>query len=361
MTAVSARVRAAAALDGVEQVVAEPLRFKAKLAIGEEAYTSLRVVNRVRELWDVLGAAGTGMAVAKSSLVATTFFAPSGLLGALGIGTAATPIGWVAFAALASGGACYGLYRYLNNTKGSRVIEIPRFLNTPLDALGLALFDLIAPLALRLAQLDGQIDPEERAFLATHLVEDWGLDRHFVDQALQVIEPGLHELTVEAMAKELAGFLHANPDCKQQVIAADLSGFLREMLVSAGALTPAEEQALATVSKLLRTVPKGNVANWWAEAKAAISPVGSLLAEGTSRTADRIQSAMPSAHDVRTTAAMACNSIQHGLKSAASATQTLLPTKEKLKSSAHSALSNIGVGVSRVRKKKKVFPEQDGV
>jgi uncharacterized tellurite resistance protein B-like protein len=351
MTAVSARVSAAAALEGVEQVVAEPLRFKAKLAIGEEAYTSLRVVNRAREMWDVLGAAGTGVAVAKSSLVATSFFAPSGLLGALGIGTAATPIGWVAFAALASGGACYGLYRYLGNSKGSRVIEIPRFLNTPMDALGLALFDLIAPLALRLAQVDGQIDPEERAFLTTHLVEDWGLDRHFVDQALKVIEPGLHELTVDAMAQELAGFLHANPDCKHQVIAADLSGFLREMLASAGALTPAEKQALVRVSELMHAIPKGDVANWWAEAKAIITPVGSRLAEGPSRTADLIQSVMPSAQDVRTAAATASSSIQHGLKSAAGAAQTALPTKEQLKSSAHSALSTTGAGVSWLRKK----------
>jgi uncharacterized tellurite resistance protein B-like protein len=351
MTAISARVSAASVLDGVEQVVAEPLRFKAKLAIGEEAYKSLRVVNRVRELWDVLGAAGTGAAVAKSSLVATSFFAPSGLLGALGIGTAATPIGWVAFAALASGGACYGLYRYLGNSKGSRVIEIPRFLNTPLDALGLALFDLIAPLALRLAQVDGQIDTEERAFLTAHLVDDWGLDRHFVDQALLVIEPGLHEISVDAMAKELAGFLHANPDCKHQVIAADLSGFLWEMLASAGALTPEEEQALAEVSELLHAVPKGNFANWWADAKATITPVGSRLAEGASKTADRIQSAVPSAQDVRTAAATAGSTIQHGLKTAAGAAQAALPSQEQLKSSAKSVLSTTGAGVSWLRKK----------
>lgn len=351
MTAVSARVSAAAALEDVEQVVAEPLRFKAKLAIGEEAYTSLRVVNRVRELWDVLGAAGTGAAVAKSSLVASTFFAPSGLLGALGIGTATTPIGWVAFAALASGGACYGLYRYLGNSKGSRVIEIPRYLNTPLDALGLALFDLIAPLALRLARVDGQIDPEERTFLTQHLVEDWGLDRYFVDQALQVIGPGLHEFTVEEMAKELAGFLHTNPDCKHQVIAADLSGFLREMLASAGELTLAEEQALAEVSELLHAVPNGKVANWWAEAKATITPVGSRLVEGASRTADRIQSAVPSAQDVRAAATTASTTIQHGLKTAAGAAQAALPSKEQLKSSANTVLSTTGTGASWLREK----------
>ncbi|ARV17620.1 hypothetical protein AEP_00660 [Curvibacter sp. AEP1-3] len=351
MTTASSRVSAAVVLEGVERVVAEPLRFKAKLAIGEEAYTSLRLVNRMRELWDVLGAAGTGAAVAKSSLVATSFFAPSGLLGAIGIGTAATPIGWVAFAALASGGACYGLYRFLGNSKGSRVIEIPRFLNTPLDALGLALFDLIAPLALGLAKVDGQIDPEERELITLHLVEDWGLDAHFVKQALQVIEPGLNELNVEAMAQELAEFLHANPDCKHQVIATELSDFLREMLTSASALTPAEEQTLAKVSQLLHTVPNGNLANWWAEAKATIAPVGSHLAESASKTVDRIQTAIPSAQDVRTAAATAGSSIQHGLKSAAGAAQAALPSKEELKNTAQSVATTTGAAASWLREK----------
>lgn len=153
------------------------------------------------------------------------------------------------------------------------------------------------------------------------------------------------------MAKELAGFLHANPDCKHQVIAADLSGFLRDMLASAGALTPAEEQALAKVSELLHAVPNGNVANWWAEAKATITPVGMRLAEGATRTANRIQSAMPSSQDVRTAAATASNSLQHGLKSAAGAAQAALPAKERVKSSAHSVLSTTGAGVSWLRKK----------
>lgn len=351
MTAGTARARAATALAGVEQVVAEPLRFKAKLAIGEEAYTSLRVINHVRELWDVLGAAGTGAAVAKSTVVATSFFAPSGLLGALGIGAAVTPIGWVAFAALASGGACYGLYRVLGNSKGSRVIEIPRFLNTPLDALGLALFDLIAPLALRLAQVDGQIDPEELASLTRHLVDDWGFDPQFVSQALQVIEPNLHEFSVEEMATELADFLHANPDCKHQVIATEFSGFLREMLASAGPLSPAEEAALTAVSDLLHSVPRRKVAMLWAEAKGNITPVGSRLAEGASRAADRIQSALPSAQDVRASAARASQSVQNGLKIAAGVAQAKLPSKEQLKSTADSVVSTTRSRVSWLRRK----------
>lgn len=351
MNTLSTRVSAAAALDNAEQVVAEPLRFKAKLAIGEEAYTSLRVVNRLRELWDVLGAAGTGAAVAKSSLVASSFFAPSGLLGALGIGTAATPIGWVAFAALASGGACYGLYRFLGSSKGSRVVEIPKFLNTPLDALGLALFDLIVPLALRMAKVDGEIEVEERAFLARHLIDDWGLDGQFVLPAMMVVEPGLHECSVEDMARELAGFLHTNPDCKHQVIAEELSAFLREMLESAGPLTPEEEQTLVRVSELLLTLPKGSLAKAWESARSAIVPKGAHIAKSVTKVADRVQSHLPSSTELLSAAKAANEAVQQGLKRATATTQAAIPSTDQLRGSIRSVVSASSSGLERLKQK----------
>ncbi|TXD99601.1 hypothetical protein FUT87_02290, partial [Mitsuaria sp. TWR114] len=215
-------------LKGVDEVVADPLRFKAKLAIGEAAYASLRMINRGREVWDVLGAAGAGAAVAKTGMVASL------------LGASATPIGWVAFAALASGGACYGMYRLLSSTKGDRVIEIPKYLNTPLDTLGLALFDLIAPLSLRLAAVDGAIEAAERQYLVDHLIDDWGLNRAFVEQSVAAVEARLGGSDLAAMAAEGAEFLHLNPDCNHAAIAKDLGVFMRGMLEAGGPLTPAE-------------------------------------------------------------------------------------------------------------------------
>lgn len=286
-------------LDDVEQVVAEPLRFKARLAIGENAYTSLRAVNKMRELWDVLGAAGTGAAVAKSSLVASTFFAPSGLLGMLGIGTAATPIGWVAFAAIASGGACYGLYRLLGQSKGSRVIEIPRYLNTPLDALGLALFDLLAPMAIRLAAVDGGVSAAERERLIQHLVDDWGLNPDFVTQALELVEPDAVIGSLETMAQEAATFLHANPDCNHAEIAKEYVEFLRELLETDGAITPEEQSALDLLAESLKTAPPSALTQHWFKARAQVSQfsgqVKGVITEAAQKTWDKLPTpAVPS-------------------------------------------------------------------
>lgn len=265
------------------RVVADELRFKAKLAIGEQADASLRAVNRAREIWDVLGAAGTGAAVAKSSLVASTFFAPGGLLGAVGLGTAATPIGWVAFAALASGGACYGLYRLLGNRRGERVIEIPRYLNTPLDQLGLAIFDLIAPLAIRMAAVDGQIERAELDHLQQHLVREWGLDQAFVNQAIVRIIGEASAGDLARMARERSVFLHANPDCNHAAIATDVVQSLRQMLEAAGPVTPQEAAALDEVATLLTQAPPGELAKAWTLARHRAQAAGSSLQQGVGK------------------------------------------------------------------------------
>jgi len=326
------------ALAGVTQVVAEPLRFKAKLAIGENAYASLRMINRTREVWDVLGAAGAGAALVKS--------------GVLGIGAATTPIGWVALAALASGGACYGLYRWLGDTKGERVIEIPRFLNTPLDTLGLALFDLIAPLALRLAAVDGAIEPAERQALVQHLVDDWGLDDGFVTQAIARIEPGVIQGSVEEMAAELSAFLHANPDCNHRAIATDLGEFLRRLLAAGGPLTEAEEAALDVSLALLLEEPDGPLTKAWVAARSgagkAVEQVGTSAKDAADWTRERLPSPEELQAAAGTVASKAWDSARSGAvqlgstaKDAADWTRERLPTPEQLQAATSTAASQV--------------------
>ncbi|MBO9689872.1 MAG: hypothetical protein J7598_24990 [Mitsuaria chitosanitabida] len=332
-------------LTGVDQVVADPLRFKAKLAIGEAAYASLRMINRGREVWDVLGAAGAGAAVAKTGMVASL------------IGASATPLGVVALAALASGGACYGMYRLLSSTKGDRVIEIPKYLNTPLDTLGLALFDLIAPLALRLAAVDGTVEAAERQYLVEHLIGDWGLSRPFVEQSVAVVEARLMGSELEALAIEGAEFLHMNPDCNHATIAKELGVFLRGMLEAGGPLTAQETEALDTVVRLLSTAPAGELSKRWNQAMSAAGGAAGQVRTVLVGAADWTQGRLPSADQVRTTttaaAAQAWDTAQSAAqvaadaaaqaadaaKKAASWTQDRLPSGEQVLSTTTDAAS----------------------
>ena len=94
---------------GIDAPLSHPDCFKKALHIGEDAYTSLRIKRLSLKVLGPLGAAGTGAAVAKSSLVATTFFPAGGILGLIGLGTAATPVGW-AIATAALSGTAWGGY-----------------------------------------------------------------------------------------------------------------------------------------------------------------------------------------------------------------------------------------------------------
>lgn len=99
--------------DDVRRVIANEEKFKLKLGIGRDAFVSLKAAGVVGKLWDVGGAAGTGVTVASSGAVASTFF--GSFWTGIGLATAATPIGWVIGAAVVSGGAYYGVSRCLTS------------------------------------------------------------------------------------------------------------------------------------------------------------------------------------------------------------------------------------------------------
>lgn len=249
-----------ALFDGVVRVIADPIRFKVRLGIGDDAYASMRYGRIAQQLWDVGGVAATGAGIAGSTTVATTFFASTGFWASIGFGAAAvTPIGWVAAAAMASGGAYYGVARLFKGYAKGRVDVIPKFINTPLDVLGSRLFDMMALLAVKVAWVDGVYAPEERDVIMSHFREEWGFDPSYVEAALTTVEQGHADTTLADIATTLATFKRGNPDCNVSHMAAELVAFLTEIAESDGVWDEREEMAIERVRTILKSGGKVGV------------------------------------------------------------------------------------------------------
>lgn len=244
----------------IDRVVADPVRFKLRLGIGEEAYASLRLKNNILKVWDIGSWGGTGAAVASSKVVASTFFAPTGFMALLGLGTAATPVGWVVAAAVTSAGAYYGVTRLFGRYAGSRVDTIPKFINTPIDVLGAALLDLMGGLAIRVAAIDGDIDEREIETIVDHFVADWGIDRDYVEQALSVFRANIAKATIKELAGELARFQIANPDCNATAMSGTLTAFLRDIAMADGRLDEREDLAIDAIVAVMAQSQAGTIA-----------------------------------------------------------------------------------------------------
>jgi hypothetical protein len=223
-------------LSNVEQVVDDTNKFKLKLGIGEDAFTSLKLAKTLQSLWDLKGAAGAGAVAAASPAVATTIFASTaGPLSFLGIGAAAaTPVGWIMGAALLSGGAYYGAMQMLGKFNSSRVDTIPKFINTPIDLLGATIFDMMAGLSLKVLSLSHPIEDIERNAITDYFVEEWGLSVEYAQAALPIIETSIQDKRLKDMAESLADFQLENPDCNPNQMKKDIKSFLEEIALADG-------------------------------------------------------------------------------------------------------------------------------
>ncbi|MBC7737359.1 MAG: TerB family tellurite resistance protein [Candidatus Saccharibacteria bacterium] len=268
--------------DGVKTVIGDHLRFKRKLAIGEDAYASLRVAKTVQQLWDIGGVAGPTDTVAASPVIAGTFFASGGFLSAIGLGAAAvTPVGWVIGASVASAGAYYGVTRLFRSYAGSRVDTIPKFINTPIDVLGASIFDMLGSLGVKVAGLDGKVTVPEREALLEYFVEEWGFDQNYASSALLVLEVNCNQQRLAEMVAVFTAFARLNPDCNFEAMSKELVGLLREVAAADGKVDEVEELAIEKVERLLRET--GSVASRVASVQKNVAGWAGRMLSGTKK------------------------------------------------------------------------------
>lgn len=240
-------------LQAANRVVADPLRFKARLEIGEAAYTTLVIKNKAGEAWSVAGASVVGAVAASSGVVANMFFGAAGFLGLFTV--AATPLGWIIAAGVAAGGSCLGVIRLMKGLDGELVEVVPKFINTPLDVLAVGFFDLIAPLALKVAAADGQISAEERDIARSYFVEEWGYEEGYVDPALELFEKDLEKFTLKQLTASLRDFTRESRDCNHRKVRAKIVDLLKEIAMADGDIHEMEELAIQHVADCLPKDP----------------------------------------------------------------------------------------------------------
>lgn len=241
-----------ARFEGVTQVIADSLRFRRKLAIGEDAYTSIKLGRAVGKIWDIGGVAASAAGIAASARVAGMFFGSTGLLSSIGLGAAAvTPIGWIVAAAVVSGGAYYGVTHAIGRYAGSRVDVIPRFISSPIDQLGAALLDMMGALSLKVALIDGAIDPAEREAMRDYFVKEWGYDSAYAANALDLLEENGLSQPIKPMTAAIAKFVKDHPDCNYNAFRLEMMAFLREVASADGKLDEREDLAIEAIGAAL--------------------------------------------------------------------------------------------------------------
>ena len=235
---------------GISSVIVDDRAFKAQLGIGEEAYTSLRIRNRLADIWEVAGAAGTGATIASMPFVGSLFFT-SGLMGLIGF-TAATPIGWVIGSATLSGLGWLAIRKIFLKQASKKVEVIPKFINSPVDVLGLAILDLLVPIALKTSIIDGEIHSEERKQIKNYFVGTWGYEPAIIDFEMYFIETYLENFEIKEIAKNLAKFAKENKDCNFDIIVKKIVDFLHELNRADGKIHENEEIAIGEVERIFK-------------------------------------------------------------------------------------------------------------
>ena len=273
--------------DGVTRVVAQPLRFKAQLRIGEDAYASLSAGRVVGDLWHVGSAAAVGGIAASSSVTAGAFF--GSWLTALGVGVAVTPVGWVVGSAAAAGALGWGVLRAWRSYAGSRVEAVPKFINTPIDFLAAALFDMVAGLCVLVSREAGDLDQTERDSISAYFVSEWGLDPAYIAAALPLIEADTQGRSITDTARALAEYKRQNPDCNYDAMSAEILSLLTEIAQADGHLDPAEEAAISEVRKIFAEVGSAGVLS---QAGEILSQAGEAISWGPRKLWDMVADAV---------------------------------------------------------------------
>ena len=233
-------------LESAEEIIADDLKFRHKLGVGEDAYGTLKLASRLSPV----AAGAAGAAAASSPIVASAFFGGTAatVAGWMGLGLAATtPVGWVIAAGVATGGAYIGMRKI----RTKLFEEVPRQINAPLDVLATSVVGFLMPVAFRLALADGNVDDGERRKIKDYFVNEWGYSESFSDRKIGEFQNEPDLASLDELFSALEEFKKHDKDCNFDQIFRELLNFLDELANSDGEFHHGERATIDEVKTLL--------------------------------------------------------------------------------------------------------------
>jgi uncharacterized tellurite resistance protein B-like protein len=118
---------------------------------------------------------------------------------------------------------------------------------------------LIAPLALKVASIDGDVDESEKDAITSYFVNQWGYEAHFVREGMAFIEKKLADFSVKGLARSLGEFKKQNRDCNFKAMSREIVAILREIIEADWCIDEREEMAVEKVQNIFEEVDRVNL------------------------------------------------------------------------------------------------------
>jgi uncharacterized tellurite resistance protein B-like protein len=241
--------------EDIDNIVADPEKFRKKLGIGLDAF---KLLSKADKLDGFLSSAAVGGAGALGVFAAWS--SSLGVLGSIGasIGLVATPIGWMALAGGAGLATSYGIKRLLGSAKQGAVTEIPNFINTPIDVLGGSICDVLTPILLKIAYADNDFSVEEKETIVNYFTDQWGINPSYIENLISEIGNEFTEFNYAILADSLKELAIESGDIQYDDMVKEIISAAEEVMTSDGIIDERETQEIEKL-KLAFITAKPNI------------------------------------------------------------------------------------------------------
>ena len=237
----------------IPAVIDDDFKFKTKLEIGDDHFTYLKSAKNLADFGgSILGGVGAG------GVAATAWYSTLGLGGKLLLAfNIGNPVGWIVGATALGATGVYGLIKakdkFIKKAEDELVTKVPKFLNTPLDLLGLSIATLMLPVSVKMAQADGNFCHMERTQILKYFTDEWGYNSEFIEKLMQAQESKMESFSYKEYAKTLKAVCKKTSEFKLSQVSDEILNFQREIILMDGEIHPDEVKELATLKLYLQS------------------------------------------------------------------------------------------------------------